>query len=167
MKNLSPKWQKIIIWLVAAIPCAIPMSALAIMPYFINVLALLIVGGFVFLKTEDESVKKTAKLAFISTAIYTALMLLCVILLNCFTAAYDDMNYLNMVVAVLSFEVIKIIYFVTCFVLDMFGILGKAKYFGLDCFDKKEKPAKEEKAEEVEPAKKEEPAAPSEDVNVD
>ena len=105
MKNLSAKWQKLIIWLTA----------------YLNVIAFVLAGGYIYLNTEDEDVKDSAKNALAVVAAFTALDILKTVIYN---ALYIDgssaLDFLSDAVVVIT--IIKAIAFVTLFVLDLKNI---------------------------------------------
>ena len=107
MKNLSAKWQKIVIWLTG----------------YLNLIAFFIAGGFIYNKTEDEDVKKSAKTVLLFTLAFTALEIIYLIIYNFMgigDASYDDLNGFSKFM--LFVEIIKAVVFVTFGVLDFFGI---------------------------------------------
>jgi len=107
MKNLSVKWQKIIIWLKG----------------YLNIIAFFLAGGFVFYKTEDEDVKKSAKTVLLFTLVFTAIDIIRLIIYNFASvsdANYDTLNEISKFGLIMS--VIKAVVFVTFGILDFFKI---------------------------------------------
>ena len=128
MKNLSVKWQKIIVWLTG----------------YLSVLAFFLAGGYVFTKTEDEDVKKSAKTVLLLTLGFTALEIIYLIISNLMgvgEAGYDKLN--GFAKFILVVEVIKAVAFVTFGILDFFGIKVIPVGF-LDDKDQKEQETSEE-----------------------
>lgn len=111
MKDLSVKWQKLIVWLTG----------------WLGIIPFVIAGGYIHQKSEDQGVRRSAKCALIVVAVFTALEILnllftCIFALS--DASFDVRNvFTKIFVAV---ELIRIICFVTLFILDMCGV----------CFDK-------------------------------
>ncbi len=107
MKNLSVKWQKIIVWLTG----------------YLNIIAFFLAGGFVFYKTEDEDVKKSAKTVLLFTLVFTAIDIIRLIIYNFASvsdANYDTLNEISKFGLIMS--VIKAVVFVTFGILDFFKI---------------------------------------------
>ena len=107
MKNLSSKWQKIIVWFTG----------------YLNVIAFFLAGGFTYLKTEDEDVKGSCKTVFVLLIGFTALEILRMIIYNILavtSVGYDVLNAFNDIALILN--VIKAIVFVTFCILDLCGI---------------------------------------------
>ena len=128
MKNLSVKWQKIIVWLTG----------------YLSVVAFFLAGGYVFTKTEDEDVKKSAKTVLLLTLGFTALEIIYLIVSNLMgvgDAGYDKLN--GFAKFILVVEVIKAVAFVTFGILDFFGIKVIPVGF-LDDKDQKEQETSEE-----------------------
>ena len=107
MKSLSVKWQKIIVWLTG----------------YLNIIAFFLAGGFVFYKTEDEDVKKSAKTVLLFTLVFTAIDIIRLIIYNFASvsdANYDTLNEISKFGLIMS--VIKAVVFVTFGILDFFKI---------------------------------------------
>ena len=105
MKNLSAKWQKLIIWLTA----------------YLNVIAFVLAGGYIYLNTEDEDVKDSAKNALAVVAVFTALDILRTVIYNVlYIDGSSALDFLSDAVVVIT--IIKAIAFVTLFVLDLKNI---------------------------------------------
>lgn len=106
MNKISVKLQKLIIWLTG----------------YLNVIAFFLAGGYIFLKTEDEDVRKSAKTAFFTFAIFTAVDLLTTTLSNIFSLSqsYDAYNMITKARVVIS--VIRVVIFVILLILDIAGI---------------------------------------------
>ncbi len=131
MKNLSAKWQKLIIWLTG----------------YVNIVAFILGGGYVFLKTEDKDVKKSAKIALVVVAIFTAIDLVFTFLGYIFGLAnvsYAASEGLNL--ARYAFLIFKPIAFATLFLLDFFGVLSKISISA----NNEEKEEKKEETNDVE-----------------
>ena len=107
MKNLSVKWQKIIVWLTG----------------YLNIIAFFLAGGFVFYKTEDEDVKKSAKTVLLFTLVFTAIDIIRLIIYNFASVSDANYNTLNEISKFgLIMSVIKAVVFVTFGILDFFKI---------------------------------------------
>ena len=106
MKNLSATWQKLILWLTG----------------YVSIVAFILAGGYFYKNTEDKKVKTTAKVVLVLTAVFTALGIVVSILNNIATIAdnYDIMNTASTMSAI--FSLVKIVTFVTLFILDLCGI---------------------------------------------
>lgn len=107
MKSLSTKWQKLIVWLTG----------------YLNTIAFVLAGGFIYLKTEDDDVKTSAKTVLFLLAIFTGLEILRGIVYNILSVAnvtYDVLSVVSDIGTVIS--IIKMIVFVTLFILDLVGI---------------------------------------------
>ena len=112
MKNLSAVWQKCIIWITA----------------YLNVIAFVIAGGYFYFKSEDEDVRGTAKLALLGFGGFTALELvrsLIYNLLNLFEASYDTLSVMSDIGTV--FSILRVLTFVTFFILDLCGVVAPIK----------------------------------------
>ena len=107
MNNLSSKWQKLILWLT---------GLLGITPFIIG-------GGYVFLKTEDEDVRTSAKMVLFLLAGFTGLsMLFSSILYPIFTLfeLYTAASVISDITSVIG--IIKTLVFAVLFILDLVGI---------------------------------------------
>ena len=107
MKNLSIKWQKLIIWLTG----------------YLNIIAFVIAGGYTYLNTEDMPVKASAKKVLLLVAGFTALDLIRALVYN--IMSLFDANYValgRMSKAGLAIAIIKTIVFAVLFVLDLKSI---------------------------------------------
>lgn len=107
MKNLSAKWQKLIVWLTG----------------YLNIIAFFLAGGYVYTKTQDEEVKNSAKTALVLVAGFTALEMLrglIYYIMQLANAGYETLSAMSDVSYVLT--IIKIVVFATMFALDFFGI---------------------------------------------
>ncbi len=109
MKGLSVKWQKLIVWLTG----------------YVNIVAFVIAGGYLFKNTESEDVKRSAKLALIVTAIFTAVDIIILIMLNCVYLAESSTEWLSKANSVIT--IIKTVVFVVLLIVDMFVGFGSAK----------------------------------------
>lgn len=110
MKDLSARWQKLIIWLTG----------------YLNIVAFVVAGGYFYFKTEREEVKSSAKIALIVTAFFTALDILRLFIQYCYNIASTSASWLSTTTWVVA--LIKIIVFVALFIVDMtvgFGNLTK------------------------------------------
>ena len=106
MSKLNSKWQKLIVWLTG----------------YLNIIAFILGGGYIYLKTEDEEVKTSAKTALALVIVFTVIEIFILILSN-FINMGDNYNAINGIYNVgLFFKVIKAIAFTTLCVLDLFGI---------------------------------------------
>ncbi len=107
MKNLSAKWQKLIVWLTG----------------YLNIIAFVLAGGYLYFKTEDEDVRSSAKNALVVVAGFTGLDLLRSVIYNLmslFDASYNSLNVVSKIGV--AFTIIKAIVFAVLFVLDLNGI---------------------------------------------
>ncbi len=106
MKNLSSKWQKCIVWLTG----------------YLNTIAFFLAGGYVYLNTDDEDVKGSAKNVLVLMLGFTGLEILRSIIYNIFSIAnnYEATSVLSDIALV--FSIIKMVVFVVFFVLDLCGI---------------------------------------------
>lgn len=105
MKNLSSKWQKLIIWVTG----------------YLSIIAFVIGGGYIYMKTEDADVKKSAKTVFLISIVFTALDIIFLIIRNITSAAgdYQAINGVSITVGVIA--MIEAIVFVVFCALDMVG----------------------------------------------
>lgn len=106
MKNLSSKFQKLIVWLTG----------------YLNIVAFVLAGGYIFFKTEDDDVKESSKTVLILLAIFTALEIVRVFFYYIFSIASNGsaIQTLNNLASVVG--IIKVVVFVVFFVLDLVGI---------------------------------------------
>lgn len=123
MKNLSVRWQKLIVWLTG----------------YLNIIAFVIAGGYLFEKTEHQEVKSSAKTAFIVTAVFTAMDMVHLIIYYCYNLASDSASWLSTFSWVIS--LVKIVVFVVLFIVDITVGIGSGN-------GKKTSETKETKAEE-------------------
>ena len=102
MAKLSSKWQKIIIWLAA----------------YTNIIGFFLAGGYIFLKTEDEDVKASAKTALLFIAAFKAIDIFYSFLhYVSFNGLYKVLNWYDSI-----FAIIEIVSFIVLVVLDLCGI---------------------------------------------
>ena len=107
MKNLSSKWQKLIVWLTG----------------YVNIIAFFLAGGYIFLKTDDEDVKTSAKTALVLTVFFTVVELLRSVIYYIMSLAnvpYETLSKVSEIGTVLT--IVKIVAFVTLAILDLCGI---------------------------------------------
>lgn len=107
MKSLSAKWQKLILWLTG----------------YLNVIAFVIAGGYLYLNTDDGDVKGSAKSILLLTAGFAGLDILRSIIYNIMSLAnvgYETLSAMSDVGLVIS--IIKAVAFVVLFILDLNGI---------------------------------------------
>lgn len=107
MKNLSSKWQKLIVWLTG----------------YVNIIAFFLAGGYIFLKTEDEDVKTSAKTALVLTVFFTVIELVRSVVYSIMSlseAPYTTLSNISKVATV--FTIIKIVAFMALAILDLCGI---------------------------------------------
>lgn len=123
MKNLSVRWQKLIVWLTG----------------YLNIIAFVIAGGYLFEKTEHEEVKSSAKTAFIVTAAFTAADMVRLLIQCCYNLASASASWLSTLSWVIA--LFKIIVFAVLFIVDITAGIGSGN-------GKKSPEAKETKAEE-------------------
>ena len=109
MKGLSVKWQKLIVWLTG----------------YVNIIAFVIAGGYLFKNTEHEDVKRSAKVALIVTAIFTAIEALCLFMSYCVYLAGSSTAWISKTSWVV--ELIKIVVFAVLLIVDLTVGLGSAK----------------------------------------
>ena len=111
MKNLSTKWQKLIAYLTAY---------LGIVPFLIG-------GGYIFLKSDDEPAKKSVKMAFLLTIVFTVLEFIVIIVnyfaqVSTYTAfTYDAQNGSIVFQAIVA--IVKFVAFTVAFCLDAFTMI--------------------------------------------
>lgn len=107
MKNLSTKWQKLIVWLTG----------------YLNVIAFFIAGGYTYLNTEDEDVKDSAKNVLLLLAGFAGIELVRSLIYNTMSVFGADYSALSVVSTIgTAIAVIKTIAFAVLFALDMNGI---------------------------------------------
>lgn len=107
MKNLSTKWQKLIVWLTG----------------YLNVIAFFIAGGYTYLNTEDEDVKDSAKNVLLLLAGFAGIELVRSLIYNTMSVFGADYSSLSVVSTIgTAIAVIKTIAFAVLFALDMNGI---------------------------------------------
>ena len=105
MKNLSSKWQKLIIWVTG----------------YLSIIAFVIGGGYIYMKTEDADVKKSAKTVFLISIVFTALDIIFLIVRNITSAAgdYQALNVISIITSMIA--IVEAIVFVVFCALDMVG----------------------------------------------
>ena len=105
MKNLSSKWQKLIIWVTG----------------YLSIIAFVIGGGYIYMKTEDADVKKSAKTVFLISIAFTALDIIFLIVRNITSAAgdYQALNVISIITSMIA--IVEAIVFVVFCALDMVG----------------------------------------------
>ncbi len=111
MNGLSSRWQKVVVWLTG----------------YSNLIAFVLGGGFIFMRSEDDDVKESCKTVLFLVGAFTAVELLRGIiynLMNVFGADYNALSVLSTVATVVA--IIKTIAFATLFVLDFLGIKLRA-----------------------------------------
>ena len=107
MKGLSSNIQKLILWLTG----------------YVNIIAFILAGGYIFKSTDDEDVKESAKNVLFLYAIFTGINLvrnLIYNIMNVFGASYDALSVVSTIGTV--FSIIQAIAFATLFILDIYGI---------------------------------------------
>ena len=112
MTKLSNFWQKLVIWFTA----------------YVNVIAFILAGGYLYLKSEDEDARSSAKLALFVYAGFTALEMLRALIynmLNLFGAGYETLSVLSDISTAIA--IVRIICFATLFILDLCGTLTTLK----------------------------------------
>lgn len=127
MKNLSVRWQKLIVWLTG----------------YLNIIAFVIAGGYLFEKTEHQEVRNSAKIAFFVTAVFTAVEMVHLIILYCYNLASDSARWLSIFAWVIA--LVKIIVFVVLFIVDITAGIGSGS--GKKTSETKEAEAEEETKE--------------------
>lgn len=109
MKNLSVRWQKLIVWLTG----------------YLSIVAFVVAGGYIHQKTEHDEVKSSTKVALFVTAIFTGLEMICYLLQYCVNLANAaamwalDMSYV--------FAIVKIVVFIVLFIVDITVGFGRGK----------------------------------------
>lgn len=105
MKNLSSKWQKLIVWVTG----------------YLSIIAFVIGGGYIYMKTEDADVKKSAKTVFLISIAFTALDIIFLIVRNITSAAgdYQALNDISIITSMIA--IVEAIVFVVFCALDMVG----------------------------------------------
>ncbi|MGN1076903.1 MAG: hypothetical protein ACI4ST_00150, partial [Candidatus Gallimonas sp.] len=109
MKNLSVRWQKLVVWLTG----------------YLSIIAFVIAGGYIHQKTEQEEVRRSAKLALFVTAIFTALDLLRYFLQCCVNLADASSMWIYDMSSV--FSILKIVAFIVLFIVDITVGFGHGK----------------------------------------
>lgn len=107
MNKLSAKWQKVIVWLTG----------------YLNIIAFMLAGGYIYLKTEDEEVKSSAKRVLVLVAgfaVASALIGFIYNILGVCNAGYDALNAMSKVGIVI--DIIKTLVFGVMFIFDFFCI---------------------------------------------
>ena len=105
MKNLSSKWQKAIVWFTG----------------YVNVIAFILAGGYMYLNTQDKDVKGTAKTAMGVVIGFTVLDMLRSIVYNIASLADVEYKTLNAISDIgVALTIVKAIVFVTLFIVDVF-----------------------------------------------
>ena len=106
MKGLSSKWQKLIVWLTG----------------YVNIIAFVLAGGYVYLNTEDDDVKDSAKSVLYIVAIFTALELVRSLVYNVLNVSGADYGTLNVLTTIaMIITALKMVVFAVLFVCDMCG----------------------------------------------
>ena len=106
MKGLSSKWQKLIVWLTG----------------YANIIAFFVAGGYVYLNTEDDDVKGTAKSVLYLVAVFTGIELLRSLVYNVLSVAGADYGVLNALTTIsMVIAALKMVTFAVLFVCDMCG----------------------------------------------
>lgn len=112
MKNLGPFWQKLVIWLTG----------------YLNIIAFVIGAGYIYTKCDDEEIKCTAKLSLITVGGFALLDMFYSFvyqILTVFGASYEALDELAIVSGI--FAILKILIFISFFILDALGQLNKIK----------------------------------------
>ncbi len=102
----SNRWKKLLVWV-----CG-----------YLSIVAFALVGGYIIVKSDDESLRKTVHKAFIVTIIFTAISAFLVIYSACFnlsnasysSGAYEAYSWLSMfntIAKIVTFAVFAIIDF--------------------------------------------------------
>ena len=109
MKNLSVRWQKLIVWLTG----------------YLSIIAFVVAGGYIHRNTEHDELRSSAKVALFVTAVFTGLDMIryilqyCVGLADASTMWIYDMGYV--------FAIVKIIAYIVLFIVDMTVGFGHGK----------------------------------------
>ncbi|MGN1373447.1 MAG: hypothetical protein ACI4VK_05305 [Candidatus Coproplasma sp.] len=109
MKGLSAKWQKLIVWLTG----------------YANIIAFVIAGGYLFKNTQYEEVKRSAKISFLVTAIFTAIEALWLFMQYCVCLAGTSTTWINKTNWVI--QLIQVVVFAVLLIVDLTVGLGSAK----------------------------------------
>lgn len=110
MKGLSVKWQKLIVWLTG----------------YVNIIAFVIAGGYLFKNTGHEEVRRSAKTAFAVTAVFTAVDALRALIQYCYNlASPTSSDWLNKASWVIL--IIRTVVFAVLLIVDMTVGFGSAK----------------------------------------
>lgn len=104
MKHLSIKWQKTILWVTG----------------YLNIIAFVIAGGYIHQKTEEETLRSSAKEVFLFTAIFTGISAFMSALQDLFALAETSQASLNKIIWFVN--LLHIVVFAVFFLLDLFGI---------------------------------------------
>lgn len=107
MNKLSLKMQKLIIWLTA----------------YLDIVAFVLAGGYIYLKTEEEDAKSSAKTALIAYACFAAITALRSVIYNILSvadASYNTLAVLTDIGTVIS--ILRVVVFAVFLVLDLYGI---------------------------------------------
>ncbi len=118
MKNLSVKWQKLIVWLTG----------------YLNIIAFVIAGGYLYINTEQGEVKNSAKVALFATAVFTAVDIALIFVRNCVYLAKAVTDWIVTTGWVLT--IVKIVVFVILFIVDMTVGFGGAAQNGATSLEK-------------------------------
>lgn len=131
MKDLSVRWQKLIVWLTG----------------YLTIIAFVVAGGYLYQKTEHEEIKSSVKIALIVTAVFTAVDIIRTFLQYCLNLASSSSSWLSTTSWVIA--LIKIIVFVVLFIVDFTVGFGRFSKDGKS--DEKKETADEETEESQKP----------------
>ena len=105
--NLSKNFKKTVIWVTG----------------YLNLIAFLLAGGYIFVKSEEEDVRSSAKSAFLLVVTFTAIDIVRMIVYNIMSVAnagYKALSVVSDIGTVVA--VIEALAFVIFFILDLCGI---------------------------------------------
>ena len=107
MKKLSVNFQKLLVWLTG----------------YLNLIAFIICGGYLFLNTKEKSVKRSAKTVLYLLAGFTGLDILRSLVYNLCSLFDARITVLSTISEIgTALVVIKALVFLTLFILDMCGV---------------------------------------------
>ena len=109
MKNLSERWQKLILWLTG----------------YLSIIAFVIAGGYIYQKSDNENLRNSAKTVLLITVVFTIIDIILLIVSSIVTMS-PTANYAGYVVTASVCAIIKAVCFVTLCILDLCGISLKA-----------------------------------------
>ena len=107
MKKLSVNFQKLLVWLTG----------------YLNLIAFILCGGYLFLNTKEKAVKRSAKTVLYLLAGFTGLDILRSLVYNLCSLFDARITVLSTISEIgTALVVIKALVFLTLFILDMCGV---------------------------------------------